>query len=271
MDFSSLPSISLEKKNPIRRKIFFFVFLFHLFLIFCISYSHTKVLVKPQKKLLVKTIIPSKQAIRPVSHKPPKKSAAPLATSAANKPVSVTPQKPKPPSPAKTEPAKKESKKSPAKTSSPVKQKKEIDYSSAKNLTKELEETLANWEKLPKTSANEKSLALPVLKAPKLEASPLHIEPIETSRVSSSASSHFYEESLVKYLQHTLHLPEYGSVKIALTLNPDGTVIQVKVMTSENEKNKVFLEKNLPQIRFPNFYETGTKEPKTFLLTFCNE
>jgi colicin import membrane protein len=140
----------------------------------------------------------------------------------------------------------------------------EPDYSIAKNLAKQLEDSLAKIEKGKIKSHAKNTLSLPTPMVPFQESQ------TPTSEINEK-EAFFYHESLVKYLQHALHLPEYGNVKIALTLKPDGTVIKLEVIAAESEKNKAFLEKNLPQIKFPGFSKSDGNEQKTFLLTFCNE
>ena len=75
-----------------------------------------------------------------------------------------------------------------------------------------------------------------------------------------------YEETIIRYLQHLLQLPEYGEVKMELTVKSDGSISRIKVLKTESMKNKNYLEKNLPLLKLPVL---GSE--KTFTLTFCNE
>ncbi len=78
-----------------------------------------------------------------------------------------------------------------------------------------------------------------------------------------------YQDSLVSYLHQSLNLPDYGEVKIQLSLREDGTVAKMVVLKAESKKNKEYLEKNLPMLKFPRLNSTLKEE--TFVLTFCNE
>lgn len=75
------------------------------------------------------------------------------------------------------------------------------------------------------------------------------------------------EESLVSFLHSSLNLPEFGEVKIQLTVKKDGTVTRLVVLQAESKKNKAYLEEYLPRLQFP----LGLDTEKTFTLTFCNE
>lgn len=75
-----------------------------------------------------------------------------------------------------------------------------------------------------------------------------------------------YESQLISQLHEALYLPEHGEVKIELQLRKDGSVAKMVVLKAESVKNKHYLEKNLPSLRFPLL-----SEDKKFVLTFCNE
>jgi outer membrane biosynthesis protein TonB len=72
---------------------------------------------------------------------------------------------------------------------------------------------------------------------------------------------------IIAYLHESLHLPEYGEVKIQLTVREDGSVAKLDVLKAESAKNKAYLEQNLPLLKFPVL----ERKEQTFLLTFCNE
>ena len=75
------------------------------------------------------------------------------------------------------------------------------------------------------------------------------------------------EETLVSFLHASLNLPEFGEVKIQLTVKKDGTVTHLVVLQAESKKNKAYLEEHLPRLQLPLELE----QEKTFTLTFCNE
>jgi hypothetical protein len=81
-----------------------------------------------------------------------------------------------------------------------------------------------------------------------------------------------YKDALISYLHQSLNLPEWGEVKIKLTLKKDGSVAHVAVLKAESAKNRLHLEKNLPLLRFPPLDASfASEEQHVFVLTFCNE
>lgn len=62
-----------------------------------------------------------------------------------------------------------------------------------------------------------------------------------------------YCDELISYLQQLLTLPELGDVKLRLTLSREGKVISLNILTSANEKNRVYVEKTLPTLTLPPF------------------
>jgi colicin import membrane protein len=76
--------------------------------------------------------------------------------------------------------------------------------------------------------------------------------------------------SLIGYLQGYLQLPDVGEVQIQLTLRKDGKVENMKVIKAESEKNRKYLEENLPKLSFPAIYLDKTAS-RSFLFTFCNK
>ena len=81
-----------------------------------------------------------------------------------------------------------------------------------------------------------------------------------------------YGEFLTAYLQEMLHLPDFGEVKVQITVAQDGSVMKYAVVKAESDKNKKYLEEKLTSLRFPEFKGKGIKKSEeTFVLTFCNE
>ncbi len=100
----------------------------------------------------------------------------------------------------------------------------------------------------------------------KKEPTPLPIPPPLPSPLSSKAPSH-YQEKLSLALQEKLHLPEYGSITVTLTINADGSVRTLKCLQSESPLNQKYIEKNLPLLALPKL-EGASSAPQTFTLTF---
>jgi hypothetical protein len=84
--------------------------------------------------------------------------------------------------------------------------------------------------------------------------------PGPVSQLSSS-------DALIDFLHQSLHLPEFGEVKIEVTLTREGVVKKLVVLKAENAKNKGYLEREIPNLKFPRIHENE----KTYILTFCNE
>lgn len=103
-------------------------------------------------------------------------------------------------------------------------------------------------------------------------APPSKTKPLPPLRFKTDEIALDYTEHLMQTLHQSLTLPEFGEVKIQLTLHQDGRVAKVIVMHAESRKNREYLEKNLPYLQFPSF--TGdlcSKKESTFILNFCNE
>jgi len=80
-----------------------------------------------------------------------------------------------------------------------------------------------------------------------------------------------YLISLAHALKEKLELPELGEVKLELTVSHTGQVLKLRILQALSEKNRRYLELNLPQLRLPPFSEDLKNEnAHTFTLTFCN-
>ncbi len=96
--------------------------------------------------------------------------------------------------------------------------------------------------------------------------------PIGTLEIDQKESGSFFsiegpQDEFISFLHGALHLPDFGEVKIELTLM-DGVVSKVVVLKSESAKNKAYLEKQLPLLKFPPREDLKSR---TLILTFCNE
>lgn len=81
-----------------------------------------------------------------------------------------------------------------------------------------------------------------------------------------------YRDELAGRLKLLLRLPEYGDVKIKLTLERSGKVADVAIVSSENAANSKYIEKKLPEISFPAFGgDFGSAQQYTFSITLSNE
>lgn len=81
-----------------------------------------------------------------------------------------------------------------------------------------------------------------------------------------------YEMAIASFLRQWLKLPEYGSVKVSLTLSPDGKVVKLRTLTSESELNRHFVEERIPRLIFPVAGNNLAKQSnKTLTLVLQNE
>lgn len=81
-----------------------------------------------------------------------------------------------------------------------------------------------------------------------------------------------YREELIHRLKLLLRLPEYGEVKVKLTLERSGRVSKVVIVGAENATNRKYIEKTLPTLSFPSFGDNFSDQQNyTFLLTLSNE
>jgi len=100
---------------------------------------------------------------------------------------------------------------------------------------------------------------------------PLNIQADDGGENFSRKERSYYEE-LVSRLKLHLRLPEYGPVKLKLTLSQDGKVMRLVVTSTKSKKNREYVEKMLTKLSFQRFGDnfTGQKE-HTFSLKLSNE
>jgi len=266
------------KEEPIKGVIFLCVLGAHVTLFITLAASSLQKRVLSSKKHLhaqTVRIAPSKKSVSPKVASGTK--AAPSKPSPKPKTPPKPPPQPKPaPAPAKKSapPAKKslpEKKRPPIVDKSPSKEKKkpppkkepspaeEPEANIPKDLWQELEKSLARAEGPPqKTRGHQKSVPAPLSSSQE-----------ETSLESGAEE---YSSLLVSCLHDALHLPEYGEVKMELTLRRDGTVAKLVVIKTESERNRKYLEQELPHLKLPYLDDRiFPNKQHTFILTFCNE
>lgn len=135
------------------------------------------------------------------------------------------------------------------------------------DLLNELEKKIASLDSVKDHSTKKTHITVPD-----------RIDPSASATSSSPESFDFmdstesYAEYLAFFLKQELKLPDFGEVKVEITLNKDGSVEKCLVLNSESIKNRRYLEERLPKLTFPNFKTNKTsKEKQHFVLTFCNE
>jgi hypothetical protein len=135
------------------------------------------------------------------------------------------------------------------------------------SLVQELEESIAKIEDHSgKMKKNQKFIGK---RAPS-RSNPLQIDQLDFKEEASESND--YVDILVRQLHVSLNLPDFGEVKIELTLRQDGTVAKLKVLNAESQQNRKYLEAKLPQLKFPQLSGFKPEEKEhTFVLNFCNE
>jgi len=69
-----------------------------------------------------------------------------------------------------------------------------------------------------------------------------------------------------------LRLPDYGDVKVNLTLDRTGKVFKISVINAESVANRKYIEKALPEMSFPEFGTNFASAAEyTFAITLSNE
>lgn len=137
-----------------------------------------------------------------------------------------------------------------------------------KHLLRELEETIAKIDENRDKLYTSKKPKTPTLAQPQIQ--PLSIDREDLLEVEVKETG--YKETLIQVLHASLNLPDYGEVKIQLKLRRNGTVETLKVLKTESQKNRKYLEAKLPLLKFPPFEGAlADQNAQTFVLTFCNE
>lgn len=217
----------------------------------------------PEPKKVEKPVIPPK---KPEPKKPePKKEVKP----------------PPKPEPKKTPPPKVEKKPVDAaaeqKRKDEIKQKKEAEQQAERTRQQKL---LAQaQERIAKIDGNRHKAApgttgnIALSSVPKAITS-LQIDTLPTSPggPALSAKEISYRDELAGRLKLLLRLPEYGDVKVKLTLDRAGKVVTVAIVSAESAANKKYIEKTLPDLTFPAFGASfGSDAQYTFSITLSNE
>lgn len=205
----------------------------------------------------------------------------PIATPLPSKPKEAKPQAKKESKPAKkpAEPTKKIQKTPPEKPVSSIKDKKSSPVVTAEQKKKEklLQDAQESLAKINSRESQEAASKQPAVDLPKGIQS-LKIDNLGTTLSSADNSSEIssreihYQDELSLCLRSFLQLPEYGEVKVRLTLKRNGTLLSVKVLKAESEKNRQYLEKTLQTFRFPTFGKSFEGQDQySFTITLSNE
>lgn len=233
---------SFPKRRPYLTVCIGLALALHIFIMVGSPIHHSPI--RPQhQKLVVKTImIPAtvqatSRSIKEVHNEPVKHALSPKKTKTTTpKPSSKPPQ----PTPSKN--------------------------TKTKQLLNDLQENIAKIESKRDNTLSSQAMVIPKpIDALKADVYDIQAEGVEIEETS-------YRDNLILYLKDTLHLPGYGTVKIRLTLQRDGTIQDVMALYSDSEVNRLYLENTLQELIFPPFNEElVNKKIHTFVLTFCSD
>jgi colicin import membrane protein len=82
----------------------------------------------------------------------------------------------------------------------------------------------------------------------------LHIDALPMDSGAELTSKEInYRDEVAYHLKLSLRLPDYGEVKLKLTLERSGKVSKVQIVSSESQKNKQYIEKAISSLTFPPF------------------
>lgn len=250
-------------KDPVQRTLYIAVPAVHLLVIAISFIAHPPFKRTSSKPLVINTWSP------------------PAATTKQTKAISTTVSTPKKAQPTSTAIVKKVAKAAaatPAKTVAPPKEKLAINpkktvkpatkvAAAAQKHLQEIEERIAKIEAKNDRMPSKSELAVP---ATITLSSQIPSQPAMEFANYQSFAMEDAVTSLIGYLQGYLQLPDIGEVQIQLILRKDGKVEGMKVLKTESEKNRKYLEEQLPKLSFPTSILEGVPT-RSFLLTFCNK
>lgn len=109
-------------------------------------------------------------------------------------------------------------------------------------------------------------------------AIPRPIESLQIETLSIEKSQNLtpqqigYHEELASRLKLLLRLPDYGEVKIKLTIERTGCFVKVAIVSAESASNRKYIEKTLPTLKYPSFgSHFGSVEQCTFAIALSND
>lgn len=138
----------------------------------------------------------------------------------------------------------------------PPKIEKQEKKTSPQNLLNKLEDSIKNLEKTSNVSS-QSNLSIPK------QITTLNIDNKE--KVNPTG----YKELLVEELKNNLNLPDYGEVKVKITINIDGSITNVVIIEAKSKKNQDYLKNTLPQLVFP-WFNQYVKEQTNLMINFKN-
>lgn len=137
---------------------------------------------------------------------------------------------------------------SPTKTTSPKKTTPKPQQKKPPAPTAPQDHLLAEIEK----NLESLTASTPTVKKAKIAIPTLNTQP------QAQPTESFAIEQIAALLQENLELPEFGEVKIKLSINRLGVLETLEILDAKSEKNGEFLKKRLPELPFPCLNEVTT-------------
>ncbi|HEV7735879.1 MAG TPA: hypothetical protein VGO47_00660 [Chlamydiales bacterium] len=85
----------------------------------------------------------------------------------------------------------------------------------------------------------------------------LHI-PMLTEIIRETTGSGSSDEIIAAFLQEVLTLPEFGDVRVSMTIDRSGHLKSLEVLIAKSEKNATFLKNRLPELQYPCLNEEAS-------------
>lgn len=150
-----------------------------------------------------------------------------------------------------------------------------VAHEAAKQKMAKAKETLAKMGETRDKLTASPSVNLETTALPK-ELASLHVDALPFSDEGGASTwgtkEASYSDEVAYRLKMNLKLPDYGAVKIRLTIDRAGKVLKVETLKSESNKNKTYVESKVPTLLFPSFGQKFQGVPQnTFVITLQND
>lgn len=225
---------------------------------------------KPKPKEIPKKLEKKPEPKKTPPKQPPKK---PQQTSKKSKSVPTSAPKPKKEAPPKTD---KKSTQSTQPTPPPtpkIDPKAEAAKAKRRELIAQAQKSIAKNEQSRGTLASNKEIVgASAGTAVPGKIGELHAESLANDDERFTSGETSYRDQLECLLQLHLRFPEFGSVKIKLTLERSGKFLKVSIVNARSTANRAYIEKMIPTLKYPSFGNNfAGQDQYTFVLDLSNQ
>lgn len=141
-----------------------------------------------------------------------------------------------------------------------------LSSTKTKQLLDHVQESLAKIETSKEISKGKEMMLVPQ------SIKELKADQYEITTPIQSEEKLLYQDILISFLKKSLQLPAFGSVKLSMTISKEGRLASLKVLFSDSEINRLFLQEKLETLIYPLFTkELLQSSEQTFELTFCSQ